>query len=106
MVCMPFLHESLQLYDHNDMWRWWKELFLNVCEKHTLMKTKWTQDSKSPWIITILKKWMNFRDRLKRKTKDPFIWNQSRMVKVTQLDFSIVTPSNFKYNTLIHNTGD
>ena len=63
-----------QLYDPNDMWKRWKELFLNVCEKHAQMKTKRTRDSKSPWITTILKKRMNFRDRLKRKaikTKDP-----------------------------------
>ena len=73
-----------QLYDPNDMWKRWKELFLNVCEKHAQMKTKRTRNSKSPWITSILKKRMNFRDRLKRKaikTKDPFIWNQFRMVK-------------------------
>ena len=65
-----------QLYDPNDMWKRWKELFLNVCEKHAPIKTKRTRDSKSPWITAILKKRMNFRDRLKRKaikTKDPFI---------------------------------
>ena len=73
-----------QLFDPNDMWKKWKELFLNVCEKHAPMKTKRTKDSKSPWITTILKKRMNFRDRLKRKaikTKDPLIWNQFRIVK-------------------------
>ena len=76
--------EIKQLYDPNDMWRRWKELFLNVCEKHAPMKTKRTRDSKSPWITAILKKRMNFRDRLKRKaikTKDPFIWDQFRIVK-------------------------
>ena len=48
------------------------------------MKIKRTRDSKSPWITAILKKRMNFRDRLKRKainTKDPFIWDQFRIVK-------------------------
>ena len=71
-----------QLYDPNDMWRRWKELFLNVCEKHAPTKTKRTRDSKSPWITAILKKRMNFRDRLKRKaikTKDPVIWDQFRI---------------------------
>ena len=61
------------------MWRRWKELFLNVCEKQAPVKTKRTQDSKSPCITAILKKRMNVRERLKRKaikTKDPFIWNQ------------------------------
>ena len=73
-----------QLYDRDNMWKRWKELFLDVCGKHTPMKTKQTRDTKSPWIPTILKKRMNFKDRLKRKrikTKDPFIWNQFRMVK-------------------------
>ena len=55
-----------------------------VCEKHAPTKTKRTRDSKSPWITAILKKRMNFRDRLKRKaikTKDPVIWDQFRIVK-------------------------
>lgn len=76
--------EIKQLYDPNDMWRRWKEFFLNVCEKHAPTKTKRTRDSKSPWITAILKKRMNFRDRLKRKaikTKDPVIWDQFRIVK-------------------------
>ena len=34
--------EIKQLYDPNDMWRRWKELFLNVCEKHAPTKTKQT----------------------------------------------------------------
>lgn len=76
--------ERRQLYDPNDMWKIWKELFLNVREKHAPMKTKRTRDSKSPWTTTSLKKRMNFRDNLNKKaikTKDPFIWNQFRMVK-------------------------
>ena len=82
-LCLPW-DDRKQLYDPNDMWMRWKELFLNVCEKHALMKTKRTRGSKSPWITTILKKRMNFRDRLKRKaikTKDPFIWNIFRKAK-------------------------
>ena len=64
------------------MWKRWKELFLNVCEKHAPIMTKRTREIKSSWITAILKKGMNFRDRLKRKaikTKDPFIWNQFRI---------------------------
>ena len=80
-----------QLYDPDDMWKRWKELFLNVCEKHAPMKTKRTRDSKSPWITAILKKRMNFRDRLKRKaikTKDQFNWNQFRIVKLVNWEIN------------------
>ena len=45
-----------QWYDPNEMWKRWKELFLNVCEKRAQMKTKRTRNSKSSWITSILKK--------------------------------------------------
>ena len=56
-----------KLHDPNDMWRRWKELFLNVCEKHAPMKTKRTRDSKSPWITTILKKADEFQKPPQKK---------------------------------------
>ena len=56
-----------ELYDPNDMWKKWKELFLSVCDKHAPVKTKRTRPTKSPWITTNLKKRMNFRNRLKKK---------------------------------------
>ena len=70
-------HDIKELYDPNDMWKKWKDLFLSVCDKHAPVKIKRTRPTKSPWIITILKKRMNFRDRLKNKaikTKDTSIW--------------------------------
>ena len=73
-----------ELYDPNDIWKKWKDLFLSFCDKHAPVKTKSTRPTKSPWITTSLKKRMNFRDRLKNKaikTKDAFIWNQFRKVK-------------------------
>ena len=94
-----------QLYDPNDMWRRWKELFLNVCEKHAPMKTKRTRGSKSPWITAILKKRMNFRDRLKRKvikTKDPFIWDQFRIVK-NQVNWEINSAKKAYYENAFNN---
>ena len=57
---------------------------MSVKSTHRSMKTKRTRVSKSPWITAILKKRMNFRERLKRKatkTKVPFYWNQFQMVK-------------------------
>ena len=78
--------DNKEFYDPNNMcmWRKWKNLFLTVCERHAPMKTKRTRNSKAAWITTILKKRMNYRDRLKRKaikTNDPSIWNQFRMVR-------------------------
>ena len=73
-----------ELYDPNDMWKKWKELFLSVCDKHAPVKTKRTRPTKSPWITTNLKKRMNFRNRLKKKavkTKDASSWNRFRKVK-------------------------
>ena len=94
-----------QLYDSNDMWRRWKELFLNVCEKHAPMKTKRTRDSKSPWITAILKKRVNFRDCLKRKaikTKDPFICDQFRIVK-NQVNWEITSAKKAYYENAFNN---
>ena len=54
-------HDIKELYDPNDMWKKWKDLFLSVCDKHAPVKIKRTRPTKSPWIITILKKRMNFR---------------------------------------------
>ena len=66
------------------MWKTWKDLFISVCDRHAPLKAKRTHPSKSPWITTVLKKRMNFRDRLKRKaikTRDPSSWNQFRKTK-------------------------
>ena len=55
-----------------------------VCDRHAPLRTKRTQSSKYPWITTVLKQRMNFRDRLKRKAikiGDPSIWNQFRKTK-------------------------
>ena len=71
-------------YDPNDMWKKWKDLFISVCNRHAPLRTKRTRSSKSPWITTVLKKRMNFRDRLKKKaikTGDPSVWNQFRKTK-------------------------
>ena len=94
-----------QLYYPNEMWKRWKELLLNVCEKHALMKTKRTRNSKSPWITSILKKRMNFRDCVKRKaikTKDPVIWNQFRMVK-NQVNWEINSAKKAYYENAFNN---
>ena len=64
-----------------------------------------TWDSKSPWITAILKKRMNFRDRLKRKaikTKDQFNWNQFRIVK-NQVNWEINSAKKAYYENAFNN---
>ena len=99
-----------ELYNPNDMWKKWKDLFLSVCDKHAPVKTKRTRPTKSPWITTNLKKQMNFRDRLKNKaikTKDAFIWNQFRKVK-NQVNQEIKSPKKayYNYNAFNNYAGD
>ena len=96
-------------HDPNDMWKKWKDLFLTVCDRHAPLKTKRTRSSKSPWITTILKKRMNYRDRLKRKaikTNDPSTWNQFRTMR-NQVNRDINTAKQAYYNNVFNNcSGD
>ena len=92
-------------YDPNDMWKKWKDLFLTVCDRHAPMKTKRTRNSKSAWITTILKKRMNYRDRLKRKaikTNDPYVWNQFRSMR-NQVNRDIKTAKQDYYKNAFRN---
>ena len=91
------------------MWKKWKDLFLTVCDRHAPMKTKRTRNSKSAWITTILKKRMNYRDRLKRKaikTNDPSVWNQFRSMR-NQVNRDINTAKQDYYKNAFRNcSGD
>ena len=49
----------------NEMWSKWKALFLEVCDLHAPLHTKYVRASKSPWITSELKNLMYRRDRLK-----------------------------------------
>ena len=94
-----------ELYDPNDMWKKWKELFLSVCDKHAPVKTKRTRPTKSPWITTNLKKRMNFRNRLKKKavkTKDASSWNRFRKVK-NKVNQEIKAAEKAYYNNSFNN---
>ena len=54
--------------DPNHMWEIWKELFLEVLNKHAPLQHKKPKPSKVPWITTEIKSLINERDKLKRKT--------------------------------------
>ena len=49
------------------MWEIWRELFLEVLNKHAPLQHKKTKSSKVPWITTEIKGLINERDKLKRK---------------------------------------
>ena len=94
-----------ELYNPNDMWTKWKDLFLSVCDKQAPVKTERTRPTKSPWITTILKKRMNVRDRLKKKaikTENTSIWNQFRKLK-NQVNQEIKSAKKAYYNNAFNN---
>ena len=51
----------------NSMWEIWKELFLEVLNKHAPLQHKRIRSSKVPWITNKIKGLINTRDNLKRK---------------------------------------
>ena len=53
--------------DQNHTWEIWKELFLEVLNKHAPSQHKKTKPSKVPSITTEIKSLINKRDKLKRK---------------------------------------
>ena len=62
--------------DPNDMWREWKNTFLNVVDTHAPLQTKRVRSKKSPWITSELKKRMHDRDIMKLKairSKNPLV---------------------------------
>ena len=53
--------------DANAMWGIWKNLFLEVLDKHAPLQQKKIRSKKIPWITSDIKKLMNTRDKFKRK---------------------------------------
>jgi hypothetical protein len=51
--------------DLNSMWHIWRNIFLNVADKHAPIRTKRVGSFKSPWITFHLKQCMHRRDVLK-----------------------------------------
>ena len=49
------------------MWEIWKELFLEVLDKHAPLQQKKIRSNKIPWITSKIKSLINTRDKLKRK---------------------------------------
>ena len=53
--------------DPNAMWEIWKNLFLEVLDKHAPLQQKKIRSKKVSWITSDIKKLMNTRDKFKRK---------------------------------------
>ena len=53
----------------NTAWSNWKELFLNVCDRHAPYKRKIVWGVKCPWLTGETKKLMNQRDFFQRKAR-------------------------------------
>ncbi len=68
----------------NTMWELWKELFLEVLNKHAPLQHKKTKSSKVAWITNSIKGLINTRDKLKRKaiiTKLETDWSNYKKVR-------------------------
>ena len=69
--------------DPNAMWGIWKELFLEVLNKHAPLQHKKTKSSKVPWITNKVKCLITTRNKLKRKaiiTKS-FDWSNYKKIR-------------------------
>lgn len=49
------------------MWEIWKELFLDILNRHAPIQQKKVRSNKVPWITSEIKKLINKRDKFKRK---------------------------------------
>ena len=53
--------------DANAMWEIWKNVFLEVLDKHAPLQQKKIRSKKVPWITSDIKKLMNTRASLNEK---------------------------------------
>ena len=51
----------------NTMWDIWKELFIEILNKHAPLQKKKIKSKSIPWITSNIKRMINTRDKLKRK---------------------------------------
>ena len=52
--------------DPNAIWEIWKNVFLEVLDKHAQLQQKNKRSKKVPWITSDIKKLMNTKDKFKR----------------------------------------
>ena len=91
--------------DPNHMWEIWKELFLEVLNKHAPLQHKKTKPSKVPWITTEIKSLINERDKLKRKaiiTKLETDWSKYKRTR-NQVNIKLRNAKTNYYSSKIFN---
>ena len=53
--------------DTNSMWSSWKEMFLEILNRHAPIQNKRTRSFNVPWLTKEIKELIHYRDKLKRK---------------------------------------
>ena len=87
------------------MWEIWKELFLEVLNKHAPIQHKKTKSSKVPWITNKIKGLISTRDKLKRKaiiTKLETDWSDYKKVR-NQVNIELRNAKKNYYSSKIAN---
>ena len=96
----------------NTAWSNWKELFLNVCDRHAPYKRKIVRGVKCPWLTGETKKLMNQRDFFLRKARSGAevdwnayrrlldqgsnkIWNEKRRYHRNEIQENLDSPKAF-----------
>ena len=96
----------------NTAWSNWKELFLNVCDRHAPYKRKIVRGVKCPWLTGETKKLMNQRDFFLRKARSGAevdwnaywrlldqgsnkIWNEKRRYHRNEIQGNLDSPKPF-----------
>ena len=68
----------------NDMWKIWKQLFLEVLNKHAPLQTKRIRSRKTPCLTNDIKNLINTRDSLKRKAVITNVENDWQNYKIAR----------------------
>ena len=74
----------MNIKNPNELWLKWKNMFLEVCDKHAPIRTKRVRANKNPWINSNLKNLMHRRDSLKEKavnTNDQGDWFEFKKMR-------------------------
>ena len=70
----------------NSAWNAWKDIFLNIVDKHGPKRVMRVKNKPAPWLNSQLKEEMNERDWLKKKaseTQRPDVWKANKSKTLT-----------------------
>ena len=70
----------------NSTWNAWKDIFLNIVDKHAPTRVIRVRNKPAPWLNSKLKEEMYERDWLKKKTSEtqrPEVWKAYKTKKLT-----------------------